>query len=321
MKNYLSIDGGGTKTAFLLCDENGKQLASCILGPANYLVNSLDGVISTFKEGVKQVCETAQIEEKDITSAFIAIAGFKDIPEDVPYVTHKVKEAFPLFECLIGNDTENALAGGLLGESGIHIIAGTGSIGLGLDLNGEYIRCGGWHHLFGGDEGSGYWIGAHLIQIFTKQADGRLPKTLLFSYLMDKYQLGCPENILKLVINEWQGSRDKIASMSKDAAYLASQNDYYACEIFAFAGKELANIVKAIYKQGSFSNKIKISYSGGVFKSKQYLLETFEKELNEIEFELIEPILEPVSGGIVLAMKMDNINIHDEITFNLKNAH
>ena len=71
-------------------------------------------------------------------------------------------------------------------KQGIHVIAGTGSIGLGFDKDSYYVRSGGWHHLFGGDEGSGYWIGCQLIRHFTMQADGREEKTMMFDYILEK---------------------------------------------------------------------------------------------------------------------------------------
>ena len=39
MRRYLSVDCGGTKTAFLLCRETGELEAACTLGPGNYMVN------------------------------------------------------------------------------------------------------------------------------------------------------------------------------------------------------------------------------------------------------------------------------------------
>ena len=189
MARYLSVDCGGTKTAFLLCREDGTAEAGCILGPANYMVNGTDAVLSILKDGILKVCMQAGIGQSDIAGAFIAIAGFGDVPGDVPVITRLVEEAFPRIPLAIGNDTENSLAGSLLGKQGIHIIAGTGSIGLGIDLDGKYIRSGGWHHLFGGDEGSAYWIGCQLLVHFTKQADGREEKTDLYGDMMEKYKL------------------------------------------------------------------------------------------------------------------------------------
>ena len=267
MRRYLSVDCGGTKTAFLLCRETGELEAACTLGPGNYMVNGIDHVLSVLKDGILQICCQAAIAQSEITHSFIAIAGFKDIPADVPVLTRLVRETFPRMSITLGNDTENALAGSLLGKQGIHVIAGTGSIGLGFDKDSYYVRSGGWHHLFGGDEGSGYWIGCQLIRHFTMQADGREEKTMMFDYILEKYGLACPEEILRLVINEWKGERDKIASMSKDAYELAEQGDSAAAGIFKSAARELAKIVKGVYRNGNFDIPVYVSYSGGVFKA------------------------------------------------------
>ena len=49
MRRYLSVDCGGTKTAFLLCRETGELEAACTLGPGNYMVNGIDHVLSVLK--------------------------------------------------------------------------------------------------------------------------------------------------------------------------------------------------------------------------------------------------------------------------------
>ena len=316
MKYYLSIDSGGTKTAFLLIDENGQKLINFSLGPANYLVNGLDNVIKVYKEGIKRILEETNIEEKDISQAFIAMAGFGDIPDDIQMINNKIKSELN-FKLVIGNDTENALSGSLMGESGIHIIAGTGSIGLGKDLNGKLYRSGGWHHSFGGDEGSGYWIGCRLLQHFTKQADGREDKTYLYDYIMRKYELDNSESILDLVVNKWNFQRDKIASMSKDVYECARKCDYIAYSIFTEAAKELALIVNAIYANGVYDSEVKVSYSGGVFNSLEYFESTF---INSLSFKnkLVSPKFGPLVGGVILALKQDNVTIDDKLINNLK---
>lgn len=320
MRRYLSVDCGGTKTAFLLCREDGSAEAGCVLGPANYMVNGIESVLSILKNGVLQICGRAGIGQSDIAGAFIAIAGFGDVPGDAPVIKRLVEEAFPRIPLTIGNDTENALAGSLLGKHGIHIIAGTGSIGLGIDLEGRYIRSGGWHHLFGGDEGSAYWIGCQLLVHFTKQVDGREEKSRIYDYLMDKYELGCPENILKLVITEWKGKRDKIAGLSRDVSELAKQGDPIALRIFDRAAEELALIVKGIVRQGVFDLPVNISYSGGVFKSMEYLKTGLETALGDIPHNLLEPQLLPVAGGILLASGKIGEKVSEEMAANLRIA-
>lgn len=317
-RRYLSIDCGGTKTAFLLCGENGETEAVCTLGPANYMVNGIGPVLSILESGIREVCGCAGIRREEITSTFIAMAGYGDVPGDMPKITRMTEERFPDMKITLGNDTENALAGSLLGMPGIHIIAGTGSIGLGYDEDGNYIRSGGWHHLFGGDEGSAHWIGCSLLRHFSMQADGREDKGRLYAYIMEKYRLEHPEEILSLVIDQWGGAREKIASLAKDAACLAEERDRAALEIFRQAGTELAQIVRAVWKRGKFGRPVHISYSGGVFQSLGYIRDFFEKELDGIPHILSAPQLDPAAGGILLACQKSGGKPGEEMVSNLK---
>ena len=303
MSNYLSVDCGGTKTAFLLCNEEGERKAFCVLGPANYMVNGVENVMMVLRDGVERLCAQAGICLEEIRSGFIAMAGFGDVPDDIPELVRRVEELMPGICLVLGNDTDNAMAGSLPGGQGIHIIAGTGSIGLGCDRNRKRIRSGGWHHLFGGDEGSAYWIGCRLLQHFTKQADGREVKSELYSYMMEAYQLSSAEMLLDLVINRWEGKRERIASLSVHASELAKRGDTHALEIFAEAARELALIVRSIYVQGEFDAPLYISYSGGVFKAMEYLRKPFEEALTDIEHMIVKPRLSPVAGGILLALE------------------
>ena len=317
-RRYLSIDCGGTKTAFLLCGENGETEAVCTLGPANYMVNGIGPVLSLLESGISEACGCAGIRREEITGTFIAMAGYGDVPGDMPKIARMAKERFPDMDITLGNDTENALAGSLLGKPGIHIIAGTGSIGLGYDEDGNYIRSGGWHHLFGGDEGSAHWIGCGLLRHFTMQADGREDKGRLYAYIMEKYGLEQPEEILSLVIDQWGGAREKIASLAKDAACLAEERDRAALEIFRQAGTELAQIVRAVWKRGKFGSPVHISYSGGVFHSLGYIRDSFEKELDGISHILSAPQLDPAAGGILLACQKSGGKPGEEMVSNLK---
>lgn len=60
------------------------------------------------------------------------------------------------------------------GKSGILLNAGTGSIAIGRDKKGKFLRAGGLGPLFG-DEGSGFWIGREYIKSKIKK-DGHTPK-------------------------------------------------------------------------------------------------------------------------------------------------
>ncbi len=316
IKYYLSIDCGGTKTAFLVTDQYGNFAAYRKGPPANYIVNGLDSVSSMLQKF------TSQIQEQDlnggfIDTAFVALAGYGDVPSENEIVRKRITEALKIPRICIGNDTENAIAGSLLGNSGIHIISGTGSIGIGIDEKGNEIRCGGWHHLFGGDEGSGYWIGCKLLQHFTKQADGREEKTLLFDLVTDSLKLNSPQEVLEVVIEHWNGDRDKIASLSKIVSEGANKGDINCLNIFREAATELSMIIASISRQGNFINPISVSYSGGVFRSADLLLKPLASQLGD-QFQLVSPILSPQAGGIVKCLAMNKEPLDHQIISNLR---
>ena len=181
-------------------------------------------------------------------------------------------------------------------------------------------RSAGWHHIFGGDEGSAYWIACRLIQHFTKQSDGREPKTALYEAVKTQYHLQEDSDILTTCVVNWNFDRTRVAAMSQTVFTLAKQNDPVAMKIFQEAAKELADIYLAIYRHLPFTSKnIPVSYSGGVFKSGSYILEPLKEYLSiEPTLTLTAPILSPDAGSIILAMQYDNRLIDEKIIQNLR---
>lgn len=319
MKYYLGVDGGGTKTKFALCDEHGMIVSTSLQPTCHYMQCGFDGIYEVMQYGLQECLIQANIQVSQIKQAFVACAGYGDIIKDNPHIESAVHRAFPMFPYVIGNDTENALAGSLAGAAGINIIAGTGSIALGKNEAGKMMRCGGWHHFFGGDEGSAHWIACKLILHFTRQSDCREPKTALYSYLKEFYHFTEDSDILSLSIDTWHCDRTKIASMSKLISELALMQDPVALNILTKAAKELADMIIAVYQGLSFSSpSVLVSYSGGVFKSDEMILRPLRNYLSVLpSYTLVSPILPPDAGSLILAMKQDQLEISEYIIQNL----
>ena len=63
MKYYIGVDGGGTKTAFALFDEN-KKMLECVTGAGSNhenLESSFDGASDIIMSGLNSLCEKAGI--------------------------------------------------------------------------------------------------------------------------------------------------------------------------------------------------------------------------------------------------------------------
>lgn len=313
---FVSADCGGSKSAFVMCNELGVEVARCKLGPGNHLVLGIDKTVELINEGINELCKQASISKREITMAILATAGYGSSFQDKAY-DEAAKQNYD-FNYVITGDTKNALKGSLLDKAGIHIIAGTGSICKGSNGVTKYKSVGGWGYYAGADEGSGHWIGCNLLRHFEWQADGREEKTLLYDYMYKTFDFKCDNDCLYLVMNRLNNERDKIATLAKNVAELCDMNDPAALQIMYDAGYQLGILARAIYKNNKFDDPVTVTYSGSVFKSLKYLKPGIEKALEDVPHVLADPILGPLAGGIALAMEMANYKYDDEVIENLK---
>ena len=178
---YLGIDGGGTKTDFLLTDESGNQINRVILGPSNPVDIGIEKTKDVLERGIRQVCQGIDLRQ---VSVFTGLAG--GISSN-----HKATVSDFLFTlgfgCAAnGSDMDNALQMALRGEDGIAIIMGTGIIAF-AQQNGTLHRVGGWGYLLD-KGGSGYNLGADALDSALKCSDGRDGSPLLLKLVEEKLQ-------------------------------------------------------------------------------------------------------------------------------------
>ncbi|MDF9824836.1 N-acetylglucosamine kinase-like BadF-type ATPase [Breznakia sp. PF5-3] len=320
MSYILGIDGGGTKTAYLLADESGRIIDQYKGPTIHYMQCGYDGLTSTIKEAVDYFINKQKIHRDEIAYCFVGAAGYGDIEEDKEFIKQAIAKGLEGIPFAVDNDTFNAHAGALLGQDGICVIAGTGSIGLGVNKD-QSIICGGWHHAFGGDEGSAHWIAENYIQEFTKQSDLRSPRTLLYTYMKDKYNFNNDSDALQQFIVDWDYDRTKIASLSKDVYELAKKKDSAALAIFKKAAYELSLIYRSIYKQLDYQYKIPVSYIGGVFQSKEFILEPLKEYLHDLNLEFVTPKFSADIGSLLIAYKYLGIAIDNTLVSNLETFH
>src|SRR5579875_3586243 len=88
---------------------------------------------------------------------------------------------------LLTNDAELVL-GVLDKRVGVALIAGTGAIALGRNMQGATARASGWGYLL--DEvGSGYELGRQALVAVVRAADGRGPQTMLLELILEHWQI------------------------------------------------------------------------------------------------------------------------------------
>lgn len=302
MRYYLSVDSGGTKTAFLLTDETGKAVLEYTASGCTYSVMGSEKVFQILKRGSEEALKRYGISPHDIKFATWGISCFGEYRQLDDYLSDFLPELFPASEgCYLCNDVEVALAGSLLMESGIHIIAGTGAIVMGKDKMGRTARANGWHEAFS-DEGSAYRLGIKTLSLFVKQADLRENRGRLYDLFYKYLSLEKDMDIVGYYKEHLEGSRERIAALQKILMEAAEEGDTAAAKLYEEAAWELSESVKGVARQLDMQKEgVNVSYYGGVFKSGGLILGPLKQYLKKQGYQLVPPELSPASGGILIA--------------------
>ncbi len=168
MKYYIGVDGGGTKTAYALFDENKNVLAEHE-GPASNHENmegSFPEAAGIIADGVKAVAEKGNITLADVSGMLMGLAGI-----DHPYQHDAMQEELGklgVTGARIYNDGFIVIKAGVGAGAGIGYNCGTGTCCNSLDTNGNMLQIGGFDVL-SGDKGNGHWVGAQAFRIMYDQ--------------------------------------------------------------------------------------------------------------------------------------------------------
>lgn len=300
----LGIDGGGTKTQFVLADADGSVIA-LHRGPASYHVDiGVEGVVNVLREGISAVFDTAGLDPGAIAHAFFGLPAFGEdaIADAQLKIAPRRLLGHSRFTC--GNDMVCGWAGSLGGADGINVIAGTGSIAYG-ERAGVTGRCGGWGELFG-DEGSAHWIAIEGLRAFAKMSDGRLGPGPLQALMRERLSLQNDLDILARFLSA-QCTRTEIATVAPIVTDAAVLGDHVAESIVNAAAGELAQLVVALAAELGYhtSEMIRVSYSGGVIGIGSNLAGCFTQQLHlrSSQYEIVTPLYKPEIGSIILAAR------------------
>ena len=305
MARYLGVDGGGSKTAFVLVDSAGHVLARTNAPTSYYFNDGFEVVERVLAQGVDGICAQAGIDRSDIDGAFFGIPGYGEASADVAKLDAVPGHVLGHDRYGCDNDMVCGWAGSLAGADGINVISGTGSMTYG-EREGVGHRVGGWGELFG-DEGSAYWVATQGLNAFSRMSDGRMPRSPLYEHLRDRLQLGGDLDAVSLVIDTWKGNRSSIAALATTVCHAARDADPVSTGILSAAATELVALIETTRALIGFteSDTVPVSYSGGMFSDPGFLA-TFLAELGSRtgDYDVRRPLLDPAVGAALYAAKL-----------------
>ena len=298
------MDGGGTKTEFCISDMEGHIKDSVIVGCSNYKSVGVEAVRESFQAGF-ELLEKKGTRRGDLRYSVWGISGC-DSEHDFSLI-RAVLEGLG-----IDGKTSYLCNDGILAfyaqamEPGMVVIAGTGSIILGIGSDGEYKRASGWGYNIS-DIGSGYWIGAEALKHTLLYCDGCGGYSPFFDCIREYFKADSFER-LPYVVTEVTDYYE-IARLAELVTEEAGRGEEVTLGILRHGAEVIARLMGSIYRRMGFDSRMELNivFSGGVLKSRIYQQLIKEELARQIPLEHVTFSIQkhaPVYGGIRLARRI-----------------
>ena len=303
MGYLLAVDGGGTKTEFCIHHVETRKEWHYTAGTGNYKTSGIDVMLHTLLEGKKWIYDNLHISLEHLDYSVFGMSGC-DSEEDHQIISEVIEKAgLPHDKYYLCNDGELAFYA-QADVPGSVVIAGTGSIVIGIDETGNSIRAGGWGYGYS-DIGSGYWIGNEALKNTLLYCDGCQPYSRLYEEI--RVFLGADNfETLPYYITRMQ----EYPEISKVAACVMKQADLgseCAKNILLRGADILAVQVASVFsKMENMGEVLTVVCSGGAIRQssyQKYLEQKLSEYLPKQKIRICNQVNSPSYGGIRLAMK------------------
>ena len=295
MKKYLlGIDGGGSKTDFLICDAELNEVARRIASRANPNDIGITALESLLRENITALLNENRIHSSDIASAYAGIAGLTS-SDYAKRVNSLLTSLLPNAKTDALHDGINVLYGAFPFEDGVSIICGTGSSCF-IKKGGEIIRIGGYGAF--DMSGNGYEIGRMGLAHALKTADGREKEGILENLLHQK--LG--DDFVRALDDLLKMTKDEIASFARTVFEAAEMGDENALSIIESNMRYIASLINraADYFEGEFN----VALAGGILNNKISLDCLKSRNTVTPRAKLIKSDRAPVFGAAAKALTL-----------------
>jgi N-acetylmuramic acid 6-phosphate etherase len=302
-EKILGVEGGGTKTAWVLVERDGADLRILNQGklpPSNFRLVTPDRLRTILSELPKQI---------DRAGVFLAGCAL----EDQPALSHICAEIWPSAKIITGNDRDSGLAAALGRGEGIVVNAGSGSSVTGR--RGDKIeKAGGWGHILG-DAGGGYFLAIQALRFILSEYDLHRGEVQFTAKILRAL---CLNNLDELV--RWAQTADKmeIALLAPVVFEAAAGGDARVMEIIEEGARVLGEYTEAVASRLRLLAP-KVVLMGGLFHRDSIYTHAFRRRLkkNLPDARVATADRPPELGAAWLAAELgDHVTFHSKLSHN-----
>ena len=286
----VGLDIGGTKSTVVVEAVDGARLVETTVASDGWDAEPLE-------HGVRWV--TDLVRRTVPPGATVAAVGLGAQGLDTDAIAREFAAAMPWPTTAVNDAALLVPAAGL--DSGLGVIAGTGSIGVGRDAHGAAIITGGWGWVIGDEAGA-----AGIVREATRAAlfahDDGLSDDGLLSALLDAFGVEDAERLARSVNDE--PTMDHWGSRAPAVFAAADAGSALASSVIDGAARSLARLVDQLLARGAVGSDVVAA--GGVVVGQPRLYDAFAEwvALRHPSLEVHLLSRSPVEGAVALARRM-----------------
>src|SRR5881398_1493576 len=291
-EKILGIEGGGTKTSWVLVERAENELRVLDQGklpPANLRLATPGELRAIFNE-----------LPKEINRAGIFLAGC-GTEGDRQSLTRLCAEIWPQAKVVVGSDRDSGLAAALGHGDGIVVNAGSGSSITGR-RDKRIENAGGWGHILG-DAGGGYFLSLQALRLILREYDLHRGEVQFTTKILRALSLN---NLDELV--RWAQTADKmeVAMLTPVVFEAAAGGDSRVMEILEEGARVLCEYTEAVASRLQVLAP-KVVLLGGLFQRDSIYNHAFRRRLkkNLPDARVATAERAPELGAAWLAAEMD----------------
>lgn len=307
MKKYvIGVDGGNTKTDYMLYDVEGNYIDGIRSGTCSHegLSDGFEGSYRVMSHNIGLLLSRNGLTIEDVEAGAFGLAGV-----DCPFQQKKLIEVVER----IGFKNYQVVNDGFLGikaaspnGTGVCSINGTGTVNIGVDNKNNWFQIGGIGYV-AGDEAGGSFLARAAVRA-TYDACFRFGKpTLIQKDVFEMYGVDNYLDLRDVIINKRVDSKFLVQSLFRRA----NEGDEVAIEILETAGWNMGKSIAGVIRELEFVEPINVILAGSIWAKatndnmfNKFKETVFELTKKECEFIILkEP---PVLGAILWALELAN---------------
>ncbi len=308
MKKYIiGVDGGNTKTDYLLFDTNCNFIDGFRKGTCSHespKINGFEGAYQEMNKCITELLTKNNLTIEDVVSGVFGLAGV-----DAPFQQKALSEAVQK----IGFKNFRVMNDGFLGIKaaskngcGVCSINGTGTVNVGIDETGKWMQVGGIGYV-AGDEAGGSFLARQAVRLAFDEAFRFGKPTSVTKDVFAMYGISSKKELSNAIVGQGVDSTFLIKALFR----CANEGDDEAIRVLRLAGENMARSIAGVITSINCIEPIQVIQAGSVWAkaTNQEMNDSFKEtvlKLTNKKCEFVLLTLPPVMGAILWALELAN---------------